>query len=130
MNGHIEAIELAYEDEHGVVRNVTMTVPDPVGFLILKSQVTYSREDPKDAYDMLYYCTHSEKPAVIHEMLKSSLHEPAVRAAAQRIKDIFQYPDSKWVEMVLNHERVQDADERDRRSRLIVASMMKVVDGL
>jgi hypothetical protein len=130
LNGHIEDIELAYEDDRGAVHRVTVTVPDPVGFLILKSQVTYSRESPKDAYDIFYYCTRSEKAVVVSEMLRASIQEPAVRAAVQRIRDMFQHPDSKWVEMVLDHENVQGPDERDRRSRVIVSSIMKVIDGL
>ncbi len=122
---HLKEVEIKYM-EGGVEKRVRIQIPDAVGFFILKSSVTYHREKSKDAYDIYYYCAFSEQPETIRRKLQATLNENAVKAAVSRISQIFQHPDSKWVEMVLEHLGIQGPLERDREAQLIVRAVMNV----
>ena len=126
---HLEVIEVRYEEDHAAKR-VALRIPDAVGFFILKSAVTYHREKSKDAYDIYYYCAFSDEPEDIRMKLRASLTENAVLAAISRVKRIFEYPDSKWVEMVLDHLGIQGELERDREAHAIVRAVMAIVADL
>jgi hypothetical protein len=75
---------------------------------------------------MYYYCAFSEELDTIRRRLQAALDENAVKAAVSRIRQIFQYPDSKWVEMVLDHLGIQGNLERDREAQMVVRSVMDV----
>jgi hypothetical protein len=126
---HLEVIEIVYEEDQAP-KHVALRIPDAVGFFILKSAVTYHREKSKDAYDLYYYCAFSDELENIRQKLRASLDESAVRAAISRVRQIFKYPDSKWVDMVLDHLGIQGEMEREREAHAIVKTVMAVVADL
>ena len=105
-------------------------MPDAVGFLILKTAVCRYREKPKDPYDIYYYCRYSDDPAAIRDKFKNSISEPAVQDAANALKKMFAYEDSKWVEMILDYMEIVGADARDQDARIIVRTIGRVTDGI
>jgi len=117
LNDHIETIHISFREGEGV-ELFEVTVPDCVGFLILKTVVCNFREKPKDPYDIYYYCRYSEEPSVIRQRLAEFATEPAVRAAINSLRKMFSHEDSKWVEMVLDHMEIVDANDRDQEARL------------
>lgn len=106
-----------------------ITVPDAVGFLLLKTTVGRFREESKDAYDIHYYCRYSEDPVVIREMLAKAIHEPAIARTVEDLKIKFTHIDSKWVEMVLDEMSLK-GDDRDREAQFVVRSIGRLVGGL
>jgi hypothetical protein len=97
--------------------------------LILKTAVCRYREKPKDPYDIYYYCRYSDDPALISERLESCKAQPAIGRTIGALRRMFEYEDSKWVEMVLDHMNVTGND-RDREARFIVRAVMKTIVGL
>lgn len=128
LSDHVEAIQIHCREGESV-QTFEISVPDPVGFLILKTTVTRFREKSKDPYDIYYYCRYSQDPATIRDMLAGSIHEPAVARTVEALKRMFTHEDSKWVEMVLDHMNVTGAD-RDREARFIVRAVSRAIDGL
>lgn len=126
---HLEVIEIVYQEDQAL-KHVVLRIPDAVGFFILKSAVTYHREKSKDAYDLYYYCAFSDELENIRQKLRASLGESAVRAAISRVRQIFEYPDSKWVDMVVDHLGIQGEMEREREAQAIVRTVMAVVADL
>jgi hypothetical protein len=128
LDNHIETIRLNFRERENV-QTFEITVPDAVGFLILKTTATRFREKSKDPYDIYYYCRYSQDPATIREMLAGSIHEPAVARTVEALKRMFTHEDSKWVEMVLDHMNVT-GDDRDREARFIVRAIGRAIEGL
>jgi hypothetical protein len=128
LDNHIETIRLNFREGENV-QTFEITVPDAVGFLILKTTATRFREKSKDPYDIYYYCRYSQDPATIREMLAGSIHEPAVARTVEALKRMFTHEDSKWVEMVLDHMNVT-GDDRDREARFIVRAIGRAIEGL
>jgi hypothetical protein len=129
LGNHIETIQIHCR-EGETLEAFEITVPDAVGFLILKTTVTKYREKPKDPYDIYYYCRYSQDATTIRQMLASSIQEPAVARTVEAIKKMFTHEDSKWVEMVLDHMNVTGADDRDREARFIVRAVGRAIEGL
>lgn len=128
LAGHVETIRISWiEDSKADVCDIT--VPDPVGFLMLKAEVCRYRETTKDPYDIYYYCRFSEDPGLIREKLEESIGEPAVRRTVDALQRMFQYEDSKWVELALDHMNIS-GEERGREALFIVRSMAKVAAGI
>ncbi len=125
---HIETIEINCR-EGDAIQTFAITVPNPVGFLILKTTVCRYRERPKDPYDIYYYCRYSEDPGVIQGMLKASIHEPAVTRTVDALKKMFAHEDSKWVDMVLDHLNVIESDH-DREAQFVIRSIRRVIQDL
>ena len=92
-----------------------------------KPQLAITREDPKDAYDIYYYCRYSEDSDLIREMLAKAIGEPAVARTVQDLKAKFTDTDSKWVEMILDHMSLK-GDERDREAQFIVRTIRRVLE--
>jgi hypothetical protein len=107
-----------------------ITVPDAVGFLILKTTVTRFREKTKDPYDIYYYCRYSQDATTIRQMIASSIQEPAVARTVEALKKMFTHEDSKWVEMVLDHMNVTGADDRDREAQFVVRAVGRAIEDL
>ncbi len=128
LGTHIEKIQITWKAEAGAETS-EITVPDPVGFLMLKAEVSKWRQEGKDIYDLYYYCRYSEAPEVIRAKLEAAIDEPAVRAAVDRLQVIFGYADSQFIEMALDHMEI-NGDERDREAQFIVRAMRRVVHGL
>jgi len=129
LGNHIETIQIHCQEEESI-ETFEITVPDAVGFLILKTTVTRFREKPKDPYDIYYYCRYSQDAASIRQMLASSIQEPAVARTVEAIKKMFTHEDSKWVEMVLDHMNVTGTDDRDREARFVVRAVGRAIEGL
>ena len=129
LNDHVETITIACLEGDAVER-FEITIPDCVGYLILKTVVCKFRERSKDPYDIYYYCRNSEDANFINGKLREFAAEPAVLKAIASLKKMFSHEDSKWVEMVMDHMEIVDQDERDREARLIARTMKRVVDGL
>jgi hypothetical protein len=128
LDDHVETIRISWRDgEH--IETCDLTIPDAAGFLILKTAVCRYREKPKDPYDIYYYCRYSDDPALISERLESCKAQPAIGRTIGALRRMFEYEDSKWVEMVLNHMNVT-GDDRDREARFIVRAVMKTIAGL
>ena len=127
LNNHIETLQINGR-EGDKVESFEIAVPDAVGFLLLKTMVGHYREEPKDAYDIYYYCRYSEDSTTIREMLAQSIGEPAI-ARTVDLKAKFTDTDSKWVEMILD-EMSLTGDERDREGQFIVRTIKRVVEGL
>jgi hypothetical protein len=106
-----------------------IAVPNPVGFLLLKTTVGHYREAPKDAYDIYYYCRYSENSASIQEMLAKAVGEPAVTRPVYDLKTKFTNIDSKWVEMILDDMSL-NREERDREAQFVVRTIKRVVENL
>jgi hypothetical protein len=128
LDDHVETIQINWRDGETVERS-ELTIPDPAGFLLLKTVVCRYRENPKDPYDIYYYCRYSEDLNVIRQNLASAKHSPSVHRTLSELQRMFGYEDSKWVEMALDHMLIT-GDERDREARFIVRAIMRVADGL
>lgn len=128
LSDHIETLHITSRDGEKA-ETFEVVVPDPVGFLLLKTTVGHYREEPKDAYDIYYYCRYSEDPDVIRAMLATSIAEPAIARTVQDLKTKFTDTDSKWVEMILD-EMSFSGEERDREAQFIVRSIQRVVENL
>ena len=128
LNDHIETLTINVRDGDNV-ETFEITVPNAVGFLLLKTTVGHYREDSKDAYDIYYYCRHSEDSASIREVLAKALAEPAIARTVQDLKTKFTDTDSKWVEMILD-EMSLHGEERDREAQFVVHTMKRVVESL
>jgi hypothetical protein len=129
LGNHIETIQIHCREGESL-ETFEITVPDAVGFLILKTTVTRYREKPKDPYDIYYYCRYSQDAATIRQMLASSIQEPAVARTVEALKKMFTHEDSKWVEMALDHMNVTGADDRDREARFVVRAVGRAIEGL
>lgn len=128
LDNHIETIRLNVR-EGETVQTFEITIPDAVGFLILKTTVTRFREKSKDPYDIYYYCRYSQDPATIREILARSIHEAVVARSVEALKRMLAHEDSKWVDMVLDHMNVT-GDDRDREARFIVRAVGRAIEGL
>lgn len=125
LAGHVETIRISW-----LVGDKTevcdITIPDPVGFLMLKAEVCRYRETTKDPYDIYYYCRFSEESGLIRQKLEAAIGEPAVRRTVDALQRMFQYEDSKWVDLALDHMSIS-GEERDREARFIVRSVARAV---
>ena len=128
LNDHIEVLRINLHDGDKA-EAFEIIVPDAVGFLLLKTTVARFREQPKDAYDIYYYCRYSEDPVIIRAMLAKVIHEPAIARSVADLKAKFTHLDSKWVEMVLDEMSLRGED-RDREAQFVVRSVGRVVAGL
>lgn len=128
LAGHVETIRISWLDGDST-ETCDITIPDPVGFLMLKAEVCRYRETTKDSYDIYYYCRFSEEPELIRQKLEAATGEPAVRRTVAALQRMFQYEDSKWVDFALDHMNIA-GEERDREARFIVRSIAKIVEGL
>jgi hypothetical protein len=128
LDDHVETILINWRDGETIQRS-ELTIPDPAGFLLLKTVVCRYRENLKDPYDIYYYCRYSEDLDVIRQTLTSAKHSSAIERTISELKRMFGYEDSKWVEMALDHMLIT-GDERDREARFIVRAIMRVVHGL
>jgi hypothetical protein len=128
LKDHVETLRINVRDGDKV-ESFDINVPDAVGFLLLKTAVGHSREEPKDAYDLYYYCLYSEDPVVIRGMLAKAIHEPAIARTVNDLKTKFTHPDSKWVEMILDEMSLQ-GDDRDREAQFVVRSIGRAIEGL
>lgn len=129
LDNHVEAIHISFREDEKV-ESFAVTVPDCVGFLILKTEVCRYREKAKDPYDIYYYCKYSEEVDVTRAQLRQFIREPAVLQAVESLRRMFSHEDSKWVEMVLDHMEILNLDDRDREARGIVRSVRQVIEGL
>jgi hypothetical protein len=57
---HVETIRINWLDGDNI-ETCDITIPDQVGFLMLKAEVCRYRETTKDPYDIYYYCRFSEE---------------------------------------------------------------------
>jgi Nucleotidyl transferase AbiEii toxin, Type IV TA system len=85
LGNHIETIQINCREGERL-ETFEITVPDAVGFLILKTTATSFREKPKDPYDIYYYCRYSQNAATIRQMIASSIQEPAVARTVVALK--------------------------------------------
>jgi hypothetical protein len=129
LGNHIETIQINCREGESL-ETFEITVPDAVGFLILKTTAARFREKPKDPYDIYYYCRYSQNAATIRQMIVSSMQEPTVARTVEAINKMFTHEDSKWVEMVLDHMNVTGADDRDREARFVVRAVGRAIEGL
>src|ERR1700722_19359216 len=113
LNDHIETLQINLR-EGQTTETFEITVPNAVGFLLLKTTVGHYREEPKDAYDIYYYCRYCENPVTIREMLAKAMDEPAIARTAQDLNTKFTHMDSKWVE---NDSRRDVPERRGTRPR-------------
>lgn len=128
LGNHIETIQINCRERESL-ETFEITVPDAVGFLILKTTVARFREKSKDPYDIYYYCRYSQDAATTRQMLASSIQEPAVARTVEALKKMFTHEDSKWVEMVLDEMPVT-GDARDREARFVVRAVGRAIEGL
>ena len=128
LKDHVETLRINVRDGDKV-EAFDINVPDAVGFLLLKTTVGRFREEPKDAYDLYYYCRYSEDPGVIRGMLAQAVHEPAIARTVQDLRAKFTHTDSKWVEMVLD-EMSLHGDDREREAQFVVRSISRAIEGL
>ena len=128
LNDHVETLHINVRDGDKV-ETFEIVVPDAVGFLLLKTAVGHYCEDPKDAYDIYYYCRYSEDSTTIREMLAKLIGEPAVSRTIQDLKAKFTDTDSKWVEMILDQMLIK-GEERDREAQFIARTIKRVVENL
>jgi hypothetical protein len=128
LKDHVEILRIKVRDGDKV-ESFEINVPDAVGFLLLKTAVGHFREEPKDAYDLYYYCRYSEDPVVIREMLGKAIHEPAIARTVRDLRTRFTHTDSKWVEMVLDEMSLQ-GDDRDREAQFVVRFMGRAIEAL
>jgi len=126
---HVEGIQISWVDGDRAETCCDITVPDQVGFLMLKAGVCRFREKSKDPYDIYYYCRFSEDPGLIRQKLQAAIGEPAVRRTVDSLQRMFRYEDSKWVDLALDHMNVV-GEERDREARFIVRAILRVIKGL
>jgi hypothetical protein len=128
LSGHVEGIRISWLDGDRT-ETCDIMIPNQVGFLMLKAEVCRYRETPKDPYDIYYYCRYSEDPDSIRQKLVAAIDEPAVRRTVDALQKMFQYEDSKWVELAVDHMNIA-GEERDREARFIVRAIARVVGGL
>jgi len=128
LGNHIETIQINCREGESL-ETFEITVPDAVGFLILKTTVTRFRAKAKDPYDIYYYCRYSQDAAIIRQMLARSIQEPAVARTVEALKKMFTHEDSKWVEMALDEMKVI-AGARDREARFVVRAVGRATEGL
>lgn len=129
LGSHVETIAISAAEIAGG-EPVNIRIPDPAGFLMLKTKVTHFREQAKDPYDIFHYCRYSEDPEVIRETLASCIDEPAIAQTIKDLKRLFEFSDSKWVEMVLDFMQIETPLERDRQALFVTQSIARVVRGL
>ena len=94
LNDHIETLKINLQDGKNV-KAFEIVVPNAVGFLLLKTTVAHYREEPKDAYDIYYYCRYSEDSATIRDMLAKAVVEPAIARTVRDLKTKFTDRDAK-----------------------------------
>ena len=128
LGGHVEEIRIVWLDADKT-ETCDITIPDQVGFLLLKAEVCRYREMSKDPYDIYYYCRYSEEPDLIRQKLEAAIEERAVRRTVDALQRMFQHMDSKWVELALDHMNIV-GEERDREAQFIVRAVAKVIEGL
>jgi hypothetical protein len=128
LAGHVETIRISWVDGDRT-ETCDITIPDPVGFLMLKAEVCRYREETKDPYDIYYYCRFSEEPDLIRQRLEAAIGEPPVRRTVDALQRMFRYEDSKWVDFALDHMKIS-GEERDREARFIARAMARVVENL
>jgi len=128
LGNHVETIQINCREGESL-ETFEITVPDAVGFLILKTTVTRFREKARDPYDVYFYCRYSQDAATTRQMLASAIQEPAVARAVESLKKMFTHEDSKWVEMVLD-EMLATGDARDREARFVVRAVGRAIEGL
>lgn len=126
---HVEQITITHQDDSGDIRATSINIPNAVGFLMLKAEVTKFRQEEKDPYDIYYYCTHCERVEDIRLQLQNAIGSPGVRETIDRLHYMFHYPDSDWVLRILDHAKVQGS-EREREAQRIVRTMNKIIEGL
>jgi hypothetical protein len=129
LGNHTETIRINCREGESV-ETFELTLPDAVGFLMLKTEVCRYREKQKDPYDIYYYCRYSEDTNVIRQSLINSIQEPAVRNTVSSIRRMFSHEDSKWVEMILDHMGVTEDNDRDQEARMIVRTLGRVIEGM
>ncbi|MGA3264154.1 MAG: hypothetical protein ABSC47_08940 [Terracidiphilus sp.] len=125
LGDHVEVIQINWDR----IESCNISKPDQVGFLLLKTEVCRFREKSKDPYDIYYYCSHSEDPELIRQRLQAAIAKPAIRRTVDSLQRMFQFEDSKWVELILDHMNIV-GDDRDREARFIVRAITRVVEGL
>jgi len=128
LGGHVEEIRIVWLDADKT-ETCDITIPDQVGFLLLKAEVCRYRETSKDPYDIYYYCRYSEEPDLIRQKLEAAIGERVVRRTVDALQRMFQHMDSKWVELALDHMNIV-GEERDREAQFIVRAVAKVIEGL
>jgi hypothetical protein len=128
LNDHVETLQISVRGTENA-ETFEITVPDAVGFLLLKTAVGHYREESKDAYDIYYYCRYSQDPVTIREMLAKTAREPAIVRTVQDLKTKFTEIDSKWVEMILDQMSLI-GEERDREAQFVVRTVNRVVENL
>lgn len=128
LGGHVEEIRIVWLDADKT-ETCDITIPDQVGFLLLKAEVCRYRETSKDPYDIYYYCRYSEEPDLVRQKLEAAIEERAVRRTVDALQRMFQHMDSKWVELALDHMNIV-GEERDREAQFIVRAVAKVIEGL
>lgn len=128
LGDHVEEIRIVWLDADKT-ETCDITIPDQVGFLLLKAEVCRYREMSKDPYDIYYYCRYSEEPDLIRQKLEAAIEERAVRRTVDALQRMFQHMDSKWVELALDHMNIV-GEERDREAQFIVRAVAKVIEGL
>lgn len=128
LGDHVEEIRIVWLDADKT-ETCDITIPDQVGFLLLKAEVCRYRETSKDPYDIYYYCRYSEEPDLIRQKLEAAIEERAVRRTVDALQRMFQHMDSKWVELALDHMNIV-GEERDREAQFIVRAVAKVIEGL
>lgn len=128
LGSHVEEIRIVWLDADKT-ETCDITIPDQVGFLLLKAEVCRYRETSKDPYDIYYYCRYSEEPDLIRQKLEAAIEERAVRRTVDALQRMFQHMDSKWVELALDHMNIV-GEERDREAQFIVRAVAKVIEGL
>jgi hypothetical protein len=128
LGDHVETIRIDWRDGERA-ESSEFLIPDPAGFLILKTAVCRFREKPKDPYDIYYYCRYSEDATLVRQRLESGKTQPAILRTVATLRRMFGYEDSKWVEMALDHMNITGKD-RDREARFIVRAVMKAIVGL
>lgn len=129
LENHTETVQFDYNRPDGNIGQSRITIPDAVGFLTLKALVTNYREREKDPYDLYYYCKYAEEPKTINSMLRDAQNEPIVKKALVRLKQMFQYSDSRYIDWILDFLGIKGA-ERDRQARGVVSIFAKVLEGI
>ena len=129
LDDHVETIQISYRDAEKV-ETFEVSVPDCVGFLMLKTEVCRYREKTKDPYDIYYYCRYSEDTTVVRQTLAQFMDLPAIQKTVASLRKMFSHEDSKWVEMILDHMEIVELDDRDQEARMVVRTMGRVFEGL
>jgi hypothetical protein len=106
--------------------NLTITIPNCVGFLMLKTAVMHYRENGKDPYDIAHYCMFSEDKNVIRQELARHKNEGEVASTIERLRLCFSSMDTKWVEMAVEHSGV-GPEAKDQEARAMVTAVLSVL---